>query len=115
MNLNTAAPANSLAVSVSTGLPLLDSSNMKPRNRDAAVVIKPNDHPTTLRVRPTMICCRDWVTATTGGDNCEWLKWDRFQVLANISNHDANLWGRSTPGKCLWTGKKRPHARGRRV
>lgn len=60
---------------------------MKARNRNVALVVKPDDHSVALGVDAGMIGAGDSVSLSAAGYNGEWFKRASLQKLTNISNH----------------------------
>ena len=67
--------------------PLLDGNDMKPRDRNARVIIKPYDHATPLGIQTRVIGAGHRVSASTARNDRERLNRAGFQMLTNISNH----------------------------
>jgi hypothetical protein len=85
---------------------LLNGGDIQPGNRDAAVIIEPNDHPAASRIQTHMISRGNWIPRTTRGHNRERLKRCHSEMLPDIPSHEETLSIRFGSGKRLNGGPR---------
>ena len=77
------------AITAAGRLPFFYGCHVESSDRDAGIIIEPNDNASALRVKTSVIRAGNRISPPAAGNDCERFKWSCVQVLPDIANHVA--------------------------